>query len=222
VDTLRQIVVANGPWFTTIFIVLSLASVTVVVWRIWLNHNARTDLGDFVERLREELSTGGPPAALELCEDEPGIVPKLFATALQSCEQGKVATRNAMVNLIELEILPDLNYLLPVVLVFTKLAPMLGLLGTVWGMILAFGKIAGATKVNPSDLANDIGMALYTTAEGLLIAIPLIFAYAMFRQRVNRFELELQRAAQTALNLLPLMRGPGGPPSASRPERVHG
>ncbi len=193
-DTIRHIVEANGPLFTTLFIVLSLASVAVIIWRLWLNHNAKTDLPEFLDRLKQELSAGGPTAALQLCEDEPGVIPKLFATALQTCEQGKVATRNALVNLIELEILPDLNYLLPVILVFTKLAPMLGLLGTVWGMILAFGKIAGATRVNPSDLANDIGMALYTTAEGLLIAIPLIFIYTMFRERVNRFELDLQRA----------------------------
>jgi biopolymer transport protein ExbB len=80
---------------------------------------------------------------------------------------------------------------------------MLGLLGTVWGMILAFGKIAGATKVEPSALAQDIGMALFTTAEGLLIAIPLIFAYTMFRERVSRFELDMQRAAAAAMNLVP-------------------
>jgi biopolymer transport protein ExbB len=92
-------------------------------------------------------------------------------------------------------------------LVFAKLAPMLGLLGTVWGMIMAFGKIAGETKVEPSALANDIGMALFTTAEGLIIAIPLIFAYTMFRERVNRFELDLQRAAQAALNLVPRVYG---------------
>ena len=221
-ETLRQIVVANGPLFTTVFIVLSLASVTVVIWRLWLNHNAKTDLGEFLERLKEDLASGGRTAALEFCEDEPGIIAKLFGTALQTCEQGKVATRNAMANLIELEILPDLNYLLPVILVFSKLAPMCGLLGTVWGMILAFNKIAGATKVNPSDLANDIGMALYTTAEGLLIAIPLIFVYTMFRERVNRFELDLQRAAQAALNMLPSMRGAGTPPPVPRMENVHG
>jgi len=223
VETLKHIVVANGPLFTTVFIVLSLASVTVVIWRLWLNHNAKTDLGDFLQQLKEELEKGGRGGALEFCEDEPGVLPKLFVTALQTCDQGKVATRNAMVNLIELEILPDLNYLLPAILVFSKLAPMCGLLGTVWGMILAFNKIAGATKVNPSDLANDIGMALYTTAEGLLIAIPLIFVYTMFRERVNKFELDLQRAAQAALNLLPLMRGASpAPPPLPRAEKVHG
>jgi len=202
VETVKHIIEANGPLFTTIFIVLSLASLTVVIWRYWLNHSATTDLNDFLARLKEKLATGGRKGAMEMCADEPGIIPKLFTTALQTCDEGKVATRGAMASLIELEIIPDLNFLLPVILVLTKLAPMCGLLGTVWGMIMAFGKIAGATKVNPSDLANEIGMALYTTAEGLLIAIPLIFFYTMFRERVNRFELDLQRAAQAALNLV--------------------
>jgi len=72
-------------------------------------------------------------------------------------------------------------------------------------------------KVNPSDLAGDIGMALFTTAEGLLIAIPLIFAYTMFRERVNRFEVDLQRAAQAAVRLFPQMTGrSAGPPPAGR------
>jgi biopolymer transport protein ExbB len=201
--SLSHIYEANGFAFSLIFTLLFLASVTVVVWRLWLNHNATTDLPEFLGRLEQELDHGGVKGALQLCDQEPGIIPKLFTTVLQTGHQGKVATRSAMANLIELEIIPDLNFLLPLLLVFAKLAPMLGLLGTVWGMILAFEKIAGATKVEPSALSNDIGMALFTTAEGLLIAIPLIFAYTMLRERVNRFELELQKAAQAAMNLLP-------------------
>lgn len=213
--SLQYIIEANGIWFVIAFSLLSLASVTVVIWRVWLNIAAKTDLADFLERFRADLESGGKGAALELCEDEPGVTPKVFAAALQTADQGKVATRNAIANVIELEILPDLNFLLPLIVMFTKIAPMMGLLGTVFGMILAFGKIAGATKVNPSDLANDIGMALFTTAEGLLIAIPLIFVYTLFRSRVNRFELELQRAAQAALNLLPLMSRSKVPPARS-------
>ena len=201
----QRIIEANGPVFLIVFGLLSLASLTVIIWRLWLNHNAKTDLGAFLERFKEQLSDGGRTAALELCEDEPGVVPKVFTTALQTCDQGRVATRNAIANLVELELIPDLNFLLPLMVVFAKLAPMIGLLGTVSGMIMAFSKIAGTTKVNPQDLSGDIGMALFTTAEGLIIAIPLIFAYSMFRERVNRFELDLQRAAQAALNLLPAL-----------------
>jgi biopolymer transport protein ExbB len=201
----QRIIQANGPVFLIVFGLLSLASVTIIIWRLWLNHAARTDLGDFLARLKEQLTQGGRESALQMCEEEPGVVPKVFTTALQTSDQGKVATRNAIANLVELEIIPDLNFLLPLMVVFAKLAPMIGLLGTVSGMIMAFSKIAGSTKVNPSDLAGDIGMALFTTAEGLIIAIPLIFAYSMLRERVNRFELDLQRAAQAALNLLPAL-----------------
>lgn len=203
--SLSHIIEANGMFFVVTFSALSLASLTVIIWRIWLNYSARTDLSAFVAKLKQTLASGGRRAAIELCEEEPGIIPKLFATTLQTCDQGKVATRNAIANHIELEVIPDLNFLLPLILVFAKLAPMLGLLGTVVGMILAFDKIAGATKVNPSDLAGDIGMALFTTAEGLFIAIPLIFCYTMFRERVNRFELDLQRAGQAALEMVPMM-----------------
>ena len=204
--SISHIIEANGPFFTIIFTVLSLASVTIVFWRWWLNYHAKTDLADFLGRLEPVLETQGIEGAVRLCDAEPGILPKLFTTALQTGPEGKVATRSALANLIELEILPDLNFLLPQILVFAKLAPMLGLLGTVWGMILAFEKIAGATKVNPSDLSNDIGMALLTTAEGLLIAIPLIFCYTMFREQINRFELDLQRGAQAAMNLVAKMK----------------
>jgi biopolymer transport protein ExbB len=207
VDTVKHIIVANGPLFTITFIVLSLSAVTLIIWRMWLNRNATTNLEEFVAKFQQTLKTGSKNAALEMCADEPGIVPKLFTTAVNTCREGKVATRNAIANLIELEILPDLNFLLPWIVTVIKLAPMAGLLGTVWGMILAFGKISGATKVNPGDLANDIGMALYTTAEGLLIAIPLIAVYTLLRERVGRFELEMQRATQVAMNLLQQMTG---------------
>ena len=201
----QRIIEANGPFFLTVFVILFLTSFTLIFWRWLLNRGATADLAEFLHRLREYLADGGHEEALDLCEEESAVVAKVLKTALENSPQGKVAVRNAMADKIELEIIPDLNFLLPWILVLAKLSPMVGLLGTVWGMINAFGKIAGAVKVNPSDLAGDIGMALFTTAEGLLIAIPLIFAYTMFRERVNRFEVDLQRAAQAALRLFPLM-----------------
>lgn len=208
--SLSHIIEANGPLFVFLFSVLSLASVLVIAWRLWLNYYANLNRLDFRARVEDELQQRGVSSALQMCKEEEGIVPKIFATTLEAGAHGKVATRDAIANLIELEIIPDLNFLLPYILVFAKLAPMLGLLGTVWGMILAFGKIAGATKVEPSALANDIGMALFTTAEGLLIAIPLIFAYTMFRERVAKFELDLRRASEAALDLVPCLQRPAG------------
>jgi biopolymer transport protein ExbB/TolQ len=75
----------------------------------------------------------------------------------------------------ERDVLADLEYRFSWIGTIVKTAPMLGLLGTVSGMILAFAKIATASEsgVNPADLASDISFALFTTACGLMIAIPL-------------------------------------------------
>ena len=208
-----SIIEANGPFFLTVFAILFLTSFLLIFWRWLLNRSAKTDLADFRHRLKEELTAGRRDEALELCEEETGVVAKVFKTALETSPQGKVATRNAMADKIELEIIPDLNFLLPWILVLAKLAPMIGLLGTVWGMIRAFGKIASELNPVPGDLAGEIGMALFTTAEGLMIAIPLIFAYTMFRERVNRFEVDLQRAAQAAMRIYPLMAAEPGKPT---------
>jgi hypothetical protein len=103
--SLKQIIDANGPIFLVLFSLLSLASVTIIVWKLWLNHNAKTDLADFLARLEDELARGGVPGAIQMCEGEPGLAPKLFVTALQTGGQGKVATRDAITNLVELELL---------------------------------------------------------------------------------------------------------------------
>ena len=204
---LKHIIVANGVFFSILFLAMSLASVGLVVWRFICNIRAKTDIDKFVANVEAQLVSGGSQAAIDLIKREATesrqIVPKLFHAAMTDGARGKVAARDAMADCIELEILPSLLSGLPYILLLAKLAPMAGLLGTVWGMVNAFETIASATKVEPSALANDIGMALFTTAEGLLIAIPLIFFYTIFRERVHRFELELARASHAAIRLLP-------------------
>jgi biopolymer transport protein ExbB len=207
-EFLKQVIEANGVGFVTAFLTLSLAGVALVVWRLLLNFTSNTKLNPFLERLQAALQSGGPAAAHDLCKSESGLLPKLFIAAIENGPRGKLAARNAIANTIELEIVPALNFLIPWILLITKIAPMVGLLGTVIGMIGAFAKIAlPGAKVNPSDLANEIGMALYTTAEGLLIAIPLIFAYQMFKERVHRFEIDIQRGAEIAMDMLPQLTG---------------
>jgi biopolymer transport protein ExbB len=205
--SLSQLFAANGVAFSLIFLALSLTSVTLVVWRIIKNFRAGSNLDQFLQRVENELQTRGGQAVYELCRREAAaseqVIPKVFAVALEEGPRGRIAARDAVADCIETEIMPSLQSLLPIILLLAKVAPMVGLLGTVAGMIGAFQTIAGATKVDPSALANDIGMALFTTAEGLIIAIPLIFAYTLFRERVKRFEVELQRGSQEALKLLP-------------------
>jgi biopolymer transport protein ExbB/TolQ len=212
-EFLQHVVQANGILFTTVFSLMSLAAVFFVALRFIKNLKAHTNVDKYFEHLEQQLQTGGPAAVMETLERETAetdlIMPRLFLAAFSEGSRGKLAARDAMADCVETEIMPKLNYTLASILLLVKTAPMMGLLGTVVGMIGAFETIAGATKVDPSALANDIGMALFTTAEGLFIAIPLIFFYTLFRERISSFELDLQRGAQQAMKMLPLVCGRG-------------
>ncbi|HID22276.1 MAG TPA: MotA/TolQ/ExbB proton channel family protein, partial [Planctomycetaceae bacterium] len=107
-----------------------------------------------------------------------------------------VKIRRLLAEKFERDVLADLEYRLSWINTIVKSAPMLGLLGTVVGMINAFGKIAAAsqTGADPSKLANDISFALFTTALGLTIAIPLVLAGAMINVRIGKLQDSVQHS----------------------------
>jgi biopolymer transport protein ExbB/TolQ len=86
------------------------------------------------------------------------------------------------------DVIAELDYSIAWIVTVIKTAPMLGLFGTVVGMMGAFGKLASATNVSPSELAGDIRVALETTAIGLTIAIPLVMAMASIHNRIRHMQ----------------------------------
>src|SRR4029077_8973892 len=118
-------------------------------------------------------------------------------------------------NVIELEILPELNFLLPIILAIAKIATMVGLLGTVISMIGTFSEIAAASQKHGQGAegiagqAGAIGLALFATAMGLVTAIPLVFTHVLFKAWVAKFEVRMKGAAQKLLLLLQNAK-PGG------------
>ena len=101
----------------------------------------------------------------------------------------------ALDNKIELDMLPQLRKGVSTLATIAKGAPMLGLLGTVWGMIGAFARIASATNVNPNELADNIGFALTTTAAGLFAAIPALIFHAFCQSKIRGHEMTLRKFA---------------------------
>ena len=129
---------------------------------------------------------------------------------MENSKQGMAAVRRAMANAIELEILPDLNFLLPPILAIAKIATMVGLLGTVVSMIRTFDAIQKAAGGNVAGQASAIGLALIATALGLISAIPLTFAHVLFKAWVARYETRMKAAAMKLLLLLQAARSPQG------------
>src|SRR5271167_3634659 len=174
--------VTNDWYFAIPMLGMSVIAVTLVVWRTLLNLNARTNMNLFLPQFQEKLQKEGAEAALKFCETQPGMIPRrLFAAGLETSKQGLAAMRRAMATVIELEIVPELNYLLPTILAIAKIATMVGLLGTVISMIGTFNQLT--TMKGGSELGkrgSDIGLALFATALGLVTAIPLVFAHVLF------------------------------------------
>jgi biopolymer transport protein ExbB len=115
-------------------------------------------------------------------------VAQLAWFALENRSQGLRQIRAALVEKFQREVLDDLDNRTSWVQTVIRAEPMLGLLGTVLGMIGAFGKIAGAERANPQDLAWDISLALWTTAIGLTVATPFLVAMNFIVNRRKAFE----------------------------------
>lgn len=118
----------------------------------------------------------------------------MILVALQNRNLGVQKLRRLLGEKFERDILADLEYRTSWVATIVKSAPMLGLLGTVMGMINAFAKIATAQQAgtNPKVLADDISFALFTTALGLTIAIPLVMAGNMIHVRMGKLQGSVQ------------------------------
>ncbi len=202
--------VVNEWYFAIPMFLMSLIAFALVVWRWLLNLSAKTDMDDFLPIFQEKLQKEGVQGALRLCREESGMIPrKLFAAGLEASKQGISAMKRAMASVLELEILPDLNFLLAIILAIAKIATMVGLLGTVISMIGTFTSISNAKGGNPTDVttqAGSIGLALFATALGLMTAIPLVFTHVLFKDWIVRFEAQMKSHAQRLIVLFQNMK----------------
>jgi len=182
----------------------------IVVWRrtgqlLFRNESEQNAfLGDVQELVRrsqfKELT--------DLCEDDSRVVPSLTLLAVKNRHFPAAQLRAFLTERFQRDILADLDYRIIWVQTVIKAAPMLGLFGTVIGMMGAFGKLSAAAEVSPDKLAGDIMFALITTAIGLSIAIPLVIALASISNNVAKIE-DLTSTALTRLQgIFQEKRGP--------------
>jgi biopolymer transport protein ExbB/TolQ len=151
----------------------------------------------FLEELRQRLRQRDFDGAAELCDSPPywaKAVPQLILVGLANKHRSSKKLRQLLAEKFERDVLAELEYRHSWIGTMVKSAPMLGLLGTVSGMILAFAKIATSqqTGTDPSALANDISLALFTTMYGLAVAIPLTVLGAWVQVRISKLQDSVQ------------------------------
>jgi len=154
--------------------------------------------GPFVKRFIEQLQERelDRDEALELCEDNQSPVASVFAAAVKKWGRPAVEVEQAIIDSGE-RVTNELRRYLRLFSGISTISPLLGLLGTVLGMIRAFNAIATADAMGrPELLAGGISQALLTTAAGLSVAIPAFIAYLFFVSRVDRLIIEIDSLGQ--------------------------
>lgn len=162
----------------------------VIIWRRTAQLRFRNDReqNQLLDQIDAQLSAGDLRGVFDLCRDDVRAVPQLVAQTIEQRQLGYQKLRHAIVDSFRRDVLADLEYRLSWIVVVIKTAPMLGLFGTVLGMMSAFAKLSSGDKVEPTQLADDISLALITTAIGLAIAIPLTIGLANVTIRIRKLE----------------------------------
>ena len=136
------------------------------------------------------MKEGDVVKALQFCENDPTPMASILSAGFSHVEEGFEVIQEAISTAADLEI-ERMNQRLTWLSVDANVAPMLGLLGTVQGMIMAFSNLAGGSP-DVGLLAVNISQALWTTAGGLCVAIPAVCTYYAFRNKANRIVLRME------------------------------
>ncbi|MEZ6049079.1 MAG: MotA/TolQ/ExbB proton channel family protein, partial [Planctomycetaceae bacterium] len=199
-----EIMNAMGYFFVIPFVLASFISVWFIIERVVVLRRARVIPRPFVERFLQHLEEGGldQESALTLCEENDSPVARVFAHGIRKWGKPSVEVEQSIIDGGERET-SQLRKHLKVLNGVATVTPLFGLLGTVIGMIQAFNQIANmGTLGKAEELAVGIGVALLTTAAGLLIAIPSLIMYMYLSGKVDSVVMEMDEAAQNVIHLI--------------------
>ncbi|MBN1353440.1 MAG: MotA/TolQ/ExbB proton channel family protein [Candidatus Omnitrophica bacterium] len=182
--TLWQMI-KTGGFIMLILAFLSLGLMTIIAYNFMTLKISKLSPSNLAEDIINKLESGKEKAARSLCSAEHNIITRVVMSGLDRKNKGPVFAREAMENRVAKEIgflWQNITYLADI----ATIAPLIGLLGTVLGMIQAFNVIAFQTAVvKPILLAGGVSKAMVTTAGGLIIAIPAMIFYTYFRAKVQ-------------------------------------
>jgi len=162
----------------------------IVAWRRVAQTRFRSEAAqaDLLDRVENHLEAGDFQAAAALCDGDLRAVPQLIHLGIINRDLGYSKVRQLLADRFQRDVLSDLEHRLSWVQTIIRSAPMVGLLGTVVGMMGAFSNLERGDKLEPAHLAGDISLALITTACGLAIAIPLVLCTATINIRIRQLE----------------------------------
>lgn len=196
----------------------SMVGAYIAIERILVLRKAQLDVGQFMMKVRSIFQRGDVTAVLTFCSQKDAPIANIIRRGIMKHDQGDEKVRLAVEDAGRVEVY-NLEKRTSVLASIAGIAPMLGFLGTVTGMVSAFQKIESlGGNVNPSDLAGGIWEALVTTVFGLVVGIAALALYNYFVTRVARFVHEMEVTTTEFLDLLE-RRSADNPPMKVQDER---
>jgi biopolymer transport protein ExbB len=199
-----EIIEALGVPFIIAFGICSVITVWFSIERLVVLRRGRVIPRPFVERFLQNLEQGNldPEEALRLCDENGSPIAQIFAHGVRKWGKSSVEVEQAIIDGGERQV-SQLRAHLRVLNAVAVITPLLGLLGTVIGMIQCFNDIAAAQGMGKADqLAGGIGIALLATAAGLFVAIPSLSMYQFLAGRVDALTVDLDLLSQNIVHLV--------------------
>ena len=199
-----EMIERGGP-MVYLIILASVLAFGVFIERVYHLNRARIDSNKFMDEITKILKRNKIIEAIEMCNATPGPIAHIIKAGILKHDRSKPEIKEAVEEAAQLEI-PRLERHLPVLATIAHITPLLGLLGTVTGMIKSFQviqeKALVGAPVNPGDLAGGIWEALLATVAGLAVAIPTYVAYSYLTNQVDTLVYDMETSATDLVNLL--------------------
>lgn len=199
--SLPRLLLSGGP---IIWVILAVSAVGMVVFieRLLHYHRAQINSAEFLTGVRNVLKRDNIVEAISICEATPGPVPRLVKTAILNRERGREGVREALEDAGLIEV-PRLEEKLSLLATIAQISPLLGLLGTVLGLIRIFRVLESeGAFAHAGLLSRGVWEALICTGAGLAVAIPAYTAYNYLVSRVNSIVLDMEKASSEILNIV--------------------
>ncbi len=202
-----------------IWLIMAASAVALAVFleRLLQYHREQINSGEFLNGVRNVLKRDNVVEALAICDATPGPVARLVKVAILNRERGRFAVQEALEDAGAWEV-PRLEQKLHLLATIAQIAPLMGLLGTVLGLMKVFRELQDAgLGAHASQLDQGIWQALICTAAGLAVAIPAYAGYNYLVGRINSIVLDMEQASTEIVNIV--IPAPNGepPPGLSAP-----
>jgi biopolymer transport protein ExbB len=206
-------IIKSLSWFAPIMLVVSIALIALIMLLIMELRMVAAIPPTFVEDFTDTVNKRRFKEAFEMAKEDGSFLGRVMTTGMSRLQYGIDDAREAAFNMVE-SVKAGKDQLITYLATIGTLGPMLGLVGTVWGMILSFMELGRGGSPNPAKLADGISHALVVTLVGIALSVPAIFFHAFFRNRLIRISMDVGNIADDLLTQMYHNSRRSGPSSA--------